>query len=146
MKPGRPLRRTTRLRPVSLRRRERIAAYTLFRRDVWQRDGGKCALCGAAVPVTDFDLHHRQLRSRRGRDTHSNALTTHHDCHMAVHEYPQWALENGFMVPSWAESIDWPVHLPNDTWAVPDDSSDGEWTVVAPHPDQQASRHPRRTA
>lgn len=141
LKRGKPLNRKRIMAGVGRARKDR---YRLLRGQVWRRDGGQCVLCGLPVPRDDFECHHRQLRSRGGRDFHSNLITLHHECHRDVHAFPQWALENGFMVPTWASPAEWPVHNQFGRWVVPDDDLDGAWSACEPHPDQQASQHPRR--
>lgn len=83
---------------------------------VWSRARGYCEKCGQSLPYS-WALHHRKLRSRGGKDTVSNFLALHHECHNlatdSVHNNPKDALEKGYMVSSWAEPAECPVTLPN---------------------------------
>lgn len=129
--------------PVSLaRRRLRNAGWAVLRRDVWERDGMRCVLCGWMVSLEAAEVHHRKLRSRGGQDDHPTCLTLCSRCHKdRVHAFPVWATVVGLMVPAWADPTDWPVLLGFDRsgggallWQVP--APDGTWVMRAPHPDQ----------
>ena len=62
-----------------------------------------------------FALHHRQLKSRGGKDTIQNLVALHHHCHNmgrdSVHNRPTEATRRGLMVNSWDDPLDIPVTL-----------------------------------
>jgi 5-methylcytosine-specific restriction endonuclease McrA len=80
---------------------------------VLQRAKGFCERCG--VPSHDLALHHRKLKSRGGKDEVSNLVAICHKCHNmsteSIHLNPAKATIKGWMVPSWAEPSDYPIHL-----------------------------------
>ena len=89
----------------------------------YKRAGGRCDCCGLWIPQDAFDCHHRQLRSRGGKDVIENLVALRHQCHMWVHEHPREATESGLMVHSWADPADIPVrrydghlYIPRWTW------------------------------
>lgn len=77
------------------------------RQIVWDRCGGCCEVCGRTMDFHDWALHHRKLRKHAGPDTPSNALAVHHVCHNlgtgSIHLAVAHALDNGWLVPSWAD-------------------------------------------
>lgn len=64
------------------------------------RAKGKCEVCGTQVGE-EYDPHHRQLKSRGGKDKASNLLHICHKCHMKIHDQPAWASDKGYMIASW---------------------------------------------
>jgi len=58
--------------------------YRALRKQVLERDGWRCQLCGS---LTNLQVHHRRFRSRLGDDTAENLITLCVDCHRAEHEY-----------------------------------------------------------
>lgn len=138
--------RRTAIRRVSPKARDRRTAWTAFRREVWERDAGRCVICGIPMPLPFAEIHHRLLKSRGGKDTHENTLTLCGACHHErVHKFPSWATCVGFMVPRGFTPLQWPVLLDvsragwdvtgSMLWQV--GTADG-WTATAPHPDQLA--------
>ena len=79
------------------------------------RAQGYCEACGKPEQPT-MALHHRKLKSRGGKDSASNLMRVHHSCHNmstdSIHANPAWAEDKGFMVPSWRESHEHPMHTP----------------------------------
>ena len=75
-----------------------------LRQMLWIRCNGFCELCGGFLG-DDWALHHRQLKSRGGKDEIANVVALHHSCHNtgtdSVHLNPAWATEIGFMVSAW---------------------------------------------
>ena len=55
--------------------------YRRNRRQAWERDGGRCTVCGAPVSLDDCETHHVRPLSRGGGDEAANLRTVHHDCH-----------------------------------------------------------------
>ena len=58
--------------------------YHALRKEVLERDGWRCQLCGA---LQILQVHHKQFRSRLGDDTAENLITLCADCHRAGHEF-----------------------------------------------------------
>lgn len=79
---------------------------------VLARAKGYCEVCGAPG---DLVLHHRKLRSQGGKDAVSNLIAVHNKCHNmstgAIHNQPAIAKVKGWIVPSWADPADYPLHL-----------------------------------
>lgn len=82
---------------------------------VLERAGNYCEACGKVG--SDFALHHRKLRSQGGEDAIENLIAVHHKCHNmgtdSIHLNPKRAIENGWIVPSWADPATYPLVLPN---------------------------------
>jgi len=82
---------------------------------VLERAGNYCEKCGKSG--YDFALHHRKLRSQGGLDAVENLMAVHHKCHNmgtdSIHLNPKQAIENGWIVPSWAEPSEYPLILPD---------------------------------
>ena len=76
---------------------------------VYKRAGGRCDCCGLWIPQDAFDCHHRQLRSRGGKDVIENLVALKHEHHMWVHQHPAESTDRGLMVPPWADPVDTPV-------------------------------------
>lgn len=68
--------------------------------EIRERDGDRCSRCGSA---DSLHVHHRQLRSRSGRDTWQNQVTLCALCHHWVHHNVAQATEDGWMVASEAD-------------------------------------------
>ena len=83
---------------------------------VEQRAQGYCEACGKPEQTT-MALHHRKLKSRGGKDSASNLMRVHHSCHNmstgSIHANPAWAEDKGFMVASWQEPHEAPMHTPD---------------------------------
>jgi 5-methylcytosine-specific restriction endonuclease McrA len=75
-----------------------------------------CAVCGLvlAEPVA---VHHRKLKKHGGTDDLSNLLGLHSACHnigpKSVHQNPRLSYEMGWLVPSWADPLEYPLTLPD---------------------------------
>jgi hypothetical protein len=54
----------------------------------WNRQEGKCPVCGKAVRVTDVG-HHAQPHAFGGKTDENNAVLMHKECHIALHTNPQ---------------------------------------------------------
>jgi 5-methylcytosine-specific restriction endonuclease McrA len=65
---------------------------------VWDRDGGRCAICGQGLSEKRWECHHRKLRSQGGRDEPANLLALHPRCHSEAHDNRTWARERGYIV------------------------------------------------
>ena len=81
---------------------------------VYSRCVGYCEKCGRQLG-DNWALHHRQLKSRGGKDEISNFVALHHACHNlgtdSVHLNPEKATDRGLMVPSWQDSPSCPLTL-----------------------------------
>jgi len=64
-------------------KRDKAANMRRVRAAVLARDKGKCRCCGKK----GTDLHHCLYRSRGGRDTTDNLVTTCRTCHDAIHAH-----------------------------------------------------------
>ena len=82
---------------------------------VLARAKGYCECCG--LPCDEFALHHRRLRSQGGKDEVCNLIAVHHSCHNlgtnSIHNRPGIAKVKGWIVPSWADPAEYPLHLPD---------------------------------
>lgn len=85
------------------------------RQAIYERDLWRCAACGRPMP-DGGDVHHRRLRSQRGKGDIENGVllcgsgTT--GCHGVVHQFPKNSREEGMIVPSWND----PAAVPIRTW------------------------------
>lgn len=83
---------------------------------VVERAQGYCEACGKPEQST-MALHHRKLKSRGGGDSASNLIRVHHSCHNmstgSIHANPAWAESKGFMVGSWQDPQETPMHTPD---------------------------------
>jgi len=79
-----------------------------------KRSNGFCEVCGDYGD--GMALHHRKLKSRGGKDEVSNLLVCHHQCHNlgtdSIHLNPEKSERKGWMVPSWADPKEYPLHYP----------------------------------
>jgi 5-methylcytosine-specific restriction endonuclease McrA len=59
------------------------ASYKRLCREVMERDGWGCQICGSRQ---NLHVHHNQFRSRQGRDEESNLTTVCARCHDELHD------------------------------------------------------------
>ena len=57
-------------------------SYRQLHRQVLERDGWRCQLCGS---MKSLQVHHKQLRSHSGSDVEENLITLCDHCHSLVH-------------------------------------------------------------
>jgi len=57
-------------------------AYQHLRRQVLERDGWRCQLCGSMAGV---EVHHIERRSQAGADAEQNLITLCSACHRRAH-------------------------------------------------------------
>jgi 5-methylcytosine-specific restriction endonuclease McrA len=57
-------------------------AYQQLHRQVLDRDGWRCQVCGA---LSNLEVHHKQFRSHSGPDTEENLITLCTACHANLH-------------------------------------------------------------
>jgi hypothetical protein len=83
---------------------------------VLDRAAGYCEKCGGALGEA-YNLHHRKLKSRGGKDQVSNIIAVHNSCHIqhkeSIHDNPEEAERMGFMCPSWLRPEDHPLIRPD---------------------------------
>lgn len=60
--------------------RTRRTPKALLRRQVWERDRGRCQLCGKKVGQFDWELAHNRARVKGGRLTIGNTFVAHSSC------------------------------------------------------------------
>ncbi len=70
------------IREANHRRRSRINGARVSHRAVYERDGGKCHLCGLAVPFDVMSLDHLVPLARGGIHTFENVRCSHRTCNM----------------------------------------------------------------
>jgi 5-methylcytosine-specific restriction endonuclease McrA len=57
-------------------------SYRELHRQVLQRDGWRCQVCGS---MQRLQVHHLKLRSQSGSDMEQNLITLCSECHSSVH-------------------------------------------------------------
>ncbi len=57
-------------------------AYKQLCRQIMNRDGWRCQICGSR---TNLQVHHKLLRSQQGADDDSNLITLCAGCHEVLH-------------------------------------------------------------
>lgn len=79
---------------------------------VLSRAKGYCERCGKSA---DLALHHRKLKSMGGKDEVSNLVAVCHPCHNfatdSIHLNPQKATLRGWMIPTYGDTTQYPLHL-----------------------------------
>jgi len=58
-------------------------SYTKLQRQVLERDGWRCQVCGS---MQNLQVHHLKFRSRSGGDEEQNLITLCAGCHEQVHQ------------------------------------------------------------
>jgi RNA-directed DNA polymerase len=60
---------------------------------LWQRQGGKCPVCGQGLRLTDnWHLHHKEWQVHGGSEAWYNRRLLHANCHRQVHSQG-WVVE-----------------------------------------------------
>jgi 5-methylcytosine-specific restriction endonuclease McrA len=57
-------------------------SYGKLQRQVLQRDGWRCQLCGS---MQNLQVHHLKFRSQAGGDEEQNLITLCAECHAQIH-------------------------------------------------------------
>ena len=57
-------------------------AYRQLHRQVLQRDGWRCQVCGT---MSNLEVHHQRFRSHAGADSEQNLITLCSECHADIH-------------------------------------------------------------
>jgi hypothetical protein len=99
---------------------------------VIERSGGRCEVTGDFIAEGEGHLHHRQLKSRGGRDVASNLIRVTDVVHRQIHDQPKESLLNGAMVGSWQEPEKTRFRQPDGCWVLLAD--DGSVTVLGDDP------------
>lgn len=72
---------------------------------VERRSGGNCeAAVTANCRRRGGHLHHKLMRSQGGPHTEANLIDVCLHCHGYIHNHPNWAYENGYLVRGTAAS------------------------------------------
>jgi 5-methylcytosine-specific restriction endonuclease McrA len=58
------------------------ASYRDLHRQVLERDGWRCQVCGS---MQRLQVHHLKLRSQSGGDEEQNLITLCEECHTRIH-------------------------------------------------------------
>jgi hypothetical protein len=122
-------------RTVLKRKRARAVAWQLLRTAVHTREGGLCVSCGTFTDLPEGECHHRQLRSRGGRDDAWNCIWLCPPCHGVVHANPTLSTRAGLLCPSWEDPAGWPVYH-NGSWFIPSPTG---WLKASMRVEQEAS-------
>jgi 5-methylcytosine-specific restriction endonuclease McrA len=70
------------IRPKSPRLRLDSKSYSELHRQVLERDGWRCQVCGS---MQNLQVHHLKFRSQSGGDVEQNLITLCVACHEQVH-------------------------------------------------------------
>lgn len=89
-----PLKRTSRLNPVSKKRRIQNATYSKLRKEHLAKHK-KCEVCNTKEPN---QIHHRRGRWGERLNDAAFFLAVCEDCHNKIHQHPDWAYANGYMI------------------------------------------------
>jgi len=125
----------TRKRNEAKRLKKKRVDRAALRELVHARESGLCVRCSTFVSIDDGELHHRQLRSRGGRDDAWNCIWLCRGCHGGVHRNPAWSTRLGLLCPSWETPSGWPVDR-GGQWFIP---SPAGWLKAAMRVEQEAS-------
>ena len=68
----------------SLRLRLDFVSYGKLHRQVLERDGWRCQVCGS---MQNLQVHHLKFRSQSGGDVEQNLITLCAECHARMHRY-----------------------------------------------------------
>jgi len=90
--------RRTKLRKVSKKRQVDSIQYFVLRKKYMSRHR-YCELCDSTLglPVAATDLHHKRGRGKYYLDV-STFCALCRPCHTYIHEHPDWARANGWLI------------------------------------------------
>jgi 5-methylcytosine-specific restriction endonuclease McrA len=71
------------IRPKTPRLRLDANSYHELHRQVLERDGWRCQVCGS---MQNLQVHHLKFRSHSGGDTEQNLITLCTECHERAHQ------------------------------------------------------------
>jgi 5-methylcytosine-specific restriction endonuclease McrA len=77
------------IRPRSPRLRLDSTSYTKLQRQVLERDGWRCQVCGS---MQCLQVHHLKFRSQSGGDEEQNLITLCTECHEQTHRSSRLAV------------------------------------------------------
>lgn len=89
-----PLKRKTRLRPVSTRRRKALKVYSSLRAEFL----GSHKACIVCMDRKSTDVHHMNGRHNARLNDTQHWLPVCRRCHDLIHSNPAWARENGYLI------------------------------------------------
>ena len=71
-------------RPISKQSKVRLdtATYNELHRQILERDGWRCQVCGC---MRNLQVHHIEFRSHSGSDSEENLITLCAQCHTELH-------------------------------------------------------------
>lgn len=117
-----PLRRTTGLdQSKRLARRSRLSAKSekKLKSDLaladqmpalFARSNGRCEAKLPGCKGSGQHAHHRRRRSQGGRHELANLVWLCHPCHTWIHAHPEQSFVHGFLVASWDDPAQVPIH------------------------------------
>jgi hypothetical protein len=115
VKRGQPIRRQPWQKPKPVTTLRETLIDPDLRALVRRRANGCCELCGDHLGP-DWHAHHRQLRSRGGKDTAVNLVALCSFDHRKVHSHPAWSSEMGWMVSAYDDPATVAVAVLGRTW------------------------------
>ena len=68
---------------------KRKSVSKFLRKAAWDRDGGKCQLCGKPADPFNFDLAHNRAHARGGKLTLANTYVAHPSCNRSIGTTPR---------------------------------------------------------
>jgi len=83
-------------------------AFQALKRICKARAGNRCERCGS---FGKLHVHHRKLLSQGGPDHISNLASLCVFCHAWCHAHVSEAVRAGFIVPSWNDPAERPMHV-----------------------------------
>lgn len=101
------------------RHKETGAGMRQLRKLIYTRAGKACDRCGHGIVPSEFQLHHRQLRSQQGDDTPANCIVLCWECHGWVHNHVAAARAQGFLVSAYSDPATTPIKRPSGAYALP---------------------------
>lgn len=128
LRSGSELKQTKAIRQQSAKARSKRRGWAQLREAVLARAGRCCDFCAFAIDPTDWECHHRRLKSQGGLDEMANLVALHDACHSRLHDDRAMARETGFIVHKPDDPAHTPVLRHGRTWAIPGET----WTPCNP--------------
>lgn len=125
---GSQLKQSKPIRQQSAKTRSERRNWSKLREAVLARAGGCCDFCAFAIDPTDWECHHRRLRSQGGFDEMPNLVALHDACHSRLHDNRAMARDTGFIIHRPDDPAHTPVLRHGRTWAIPTET----WTPCDP--------------
>ena len=57
-----------------------------WKKEIKERQGYRCAMCGKRFSVRELQIHHCQNRCRGGNNSNENCCAVCKECHKYIHE------------------------------------------------------------